>query len=139
MSSATATGSCLCNSVAYSITGVDKGPVLCHCSNCQKTTGSAFANNHRFMKAKLDITKGEDKVNTYSDSNSISGNTLLRHFCSQCGSPIYLENSAFKGKGLYILYTGCMDGNMQHTKPAGELFGHNRRGWFGGVEGAAKL
>jgi len=139
MSSTTATGSCLCKAVAYTITGIDKGPVLCHCSNCQKATGSAFANNYRFMKAKLDITKGEEEMVVYCDSNTKSGNTLLRHFCSQCGSPMYLENSAFQGKGLYILFTGCMDSDLRHTKPAGELFGPNRRGWFGGVEGAAKL
>jgi hypothetical protein len=130
-------GSCLCQSVQYSITGNDKGAVLCHCNNCQKTTGSAFANNYRYTRAQITITSGKDTIKAYEDSNTLSGNVLTRWFCSNCGSPIYLVNEKFKG--LIILYTGALDGTTQHTKPSAELFAKNRRHWFPGVDGASRL
>jgi len=83
------------------------------------------------------LTKGEDKLKRYEDSDTTTGNTLSRYFCGECGSPIYLMNPQVPG--LVVLYSGCMEGKEHHTKPKGELFTHNRRGWFGGVEGAAKL
>jgi hypothetical protein len=132
------TGSCLCKRIQYTLTGTDKGPVLCHCSNCQKTTGSAFANNHRFTRAEINFSAGSNVPKSYKDSNTISGNTLTRFFCGDCGSPIYLTNEKFKG--LVILYSGALDDNgVKSVSPKGELFTHNRRGWFPGVEGAAKL
>jgi hypothetical protein len=133
----TVSGSCLCQSIQYTITGTDKGPVLCHCANCQKTTGSTFANNHRFTRAQITFTKGGDGIKAYKDSNTLTGNILTRWFCPGCGSPIYLENEKFKG--LVILYSGCIEGQLQHAKPGGELFVHNKRNWFQGVEVATKL
>jgi hypothetical protein len=130
-------GSCLCQSVQYTITGNDKGAVLCHCSNCQKATGSAFANNHRFTRANITFTSGADLIKAYKDSNTTSGNTLTRWFCSNCGGCIYLTNDKFKG--LIIVYSGSIEGDVRHTKPTGELFAHNSRAWFPGVEGASKL
>jgi hypothetical protein len=132
------TGSCLCKRVRYTVSGNDKGPVLCHCTNCQKTTGSAFANNHRFTRAQITLTSGSDVIKEYKDSDTASGNILTRWFCGNCGSPVYLENEKFKG--LVIVYSGGLDDTaIKDGKPAGELFAHNSRGWFPGVEGAAKL
>ncbi len=130
-------GSCLCNAIQYTVTGNDRGPILCHCSNCQKVTGSTFANNLRFMKSKLTFKSGEDKLKAHKDSNTKSGNTLSRYFCGECGSPIYLTNPEFEG--LVVLYSGCLESEQKNTKPRGELFAENRRSWFNGVEGAAKL
>ncbi|QDS69823.1 hypothetical protein FKW77_010527 [Venturia effusa] len=136
-SSTSVSGSCLCQFIRYTIEGTDKGAVLCHCSNCQKATGSAFANNHRFTRAQITITQGGDIIKAYKDSNTLTGNTLTRWFCGDCGSPIYLENEKFKG--LVILYSGCIEGDLGQVQPSGELFAHNRRKWFPGFEGAAKL
>ncbi|KAK0947440.1 hypothetical protein LTR29_001048 [Friedmanniomyces endolithicus] len=76
--------SCLCGAVAITITGVDKGAVLCHCSNCQKSSGSSFAHNYRFLDADLTFDKGEDAVTRYEDGNTTNGNVLARHFCKVC-------------------------------------------------------
>jgi len=139
----TLTGSCLCHAVTYTLTGTPRGPVLCHCINCQKITGSAFANNLRYTKARLSLTTGAEKIKRYEDGATLTGNKLSRYFCGECGSPIYLTNPAFEG--LVVLYSGGVDGGggegeaEKNAKPKGEILAENRRGWFGGVEGAAKL
>lgn len=46
--SSSRTGSCLCGNVKYAITGQPFSSAVCHCYNCQKITGSAFATNAMF-------------------------------------------------------------------------------------------
>ena len=83
----TKSSTCLCGAISLTATGTDKGTVLCHCSNCQKGSGSAFAHNYRFTNASLAFQRGEDLVKQYADSNTKSGATLLRHWCGVCVSP----------------------------------------------------
>ncbi|KAK5133663.1 hypothetical protein LTR08_007517 [Meristemomyces frigidus] len=118
------------------VTGIDKGAVLCHCPNCRKASGSSFAHNYRLTKASLSIPQGAALVRTYADSATKTGNTLQRHFCGQCGSPLYMENAAFPG--LVILHAGSMqDGTQQ---PSLELFAEDKYSWVGDVTGkGAKL
>lgn len=50
-------GSCLCKGVQYSIRGQAQMNVLCHCLNCQKSSGSAFQANGFYNKSvRLDLT-----------------------------------------------------------------------------------
>ncbi|SMR57377.1 unnamed protein product [Zymoseptoria tritici ST99CH_3D1] len=121
--------SCLCQSVRIEITGEDKGAVLCHCNNCKQTGGSAFMHNHRFMKTQLNVVKGKELLREYADNNTKSGNTVSRHFCSKCGSPLYLTNSAFKG--FAAVMASSMEGYKQ--QPFMELFGEDKYPWIGEV------
>lgn len=84
MSTVTINASCLCGTVKFTATGQDKNTVLCHCSNCKKASGSAFAHNHRLIKTDLQITQGKDSIKEYGDNATKSGNTILRSFCSNC-------------------------------------------------------
>lgn len=86
----TRTSTCNCGQVSLSVTGIDKGAVMCHCANCQRASGSAFAYNFRLLNAEIDIVKGEDLVQLYADGDTKSGKILKRHFCGNCVSLIYL-------------------------------------------------
>lgn len=89
MAQRTIKASCLCKGVIFSITGQDKGGVLCHCVNCKKFTGSAFAHNYRMLKAKVEYEKGQDLVRSWPDRETKSGKALERFFCSRCVSGNY--------------------------------------------------
>ena len=80
----TRTATCNCKQVEVSVNGVDRGAVLCHCDNCRKGSGSAFAHNHRFVEAELQFPRGQHLVKEYADKDTKSGNVLYRHFCSNC-------------------------------------------------------
>ncbi|KAK4499786.1 hypothetical protein PRZ48_007972 [Zasmidium cellare] len=127
----TRTSTCPCKSVEIEVTGTDKGAVLCHCSNCQAQSGSAFMHNHRLTKSDMKFTRGQDFVKTYVDKNTKSGNELTRGFCSNCGSSLFLTNPAFKG--LTILTAGTMNG--ERTQPSMELFPESKYQWVGDVTG----
>lgn len=82
----TKSSTCLCKSIHLTISGVDKGTVLCHCSNCQTFTGSAFAHNYRILNADIKVEKGAEVLKAYRDENTKSGGVLVRYFCSNCVS-----------------------------------------------------
>ncbi|KXT06348.1 hypothetical protein AC578_9127 [Pseudocercospora eumusae] len=126
---ATRTVQCLCKSIKIEVTGQDKGSVLCHCNNCKQSSGSSFMHNHRFTKSELKVLEGEKVLKVYKDSNTKSGNTLSRHFCGNCGSPLYLSNSAIKG--FVVLHCGNLEGTK--TQPIMELFPEDKLSWIGNV------
>jgi len=84
--SSSATLSCLCKRVRLTITGTDKGAVVCHCRNCREVTGSAFAHNYRYANASLEYERGEELIKCYEDGKTNSGNVIRRHFCQNCVS-----------------------------------------------------
>lgn len=78
------TGSCLCGSVRFQITG-KIGPVgYCHCAQCRKASGTAFAANADVRRSAVSFEAGLDGVREYESSPG-----KFRAFCARCGSPIY--------------------------------------------------
>lgn len=46
--------------------------------------------NHRFVESELDVKKGKEKIKAFEDKKTKSGNTILRHFCTDCVRTIKL-------------------------------------------------
>lgn len=83
---ATATGRCLCGAIAYEIRQPVTDVIACHCTDCQKATGSGAAHNVVLASDNLVVTKGEPK--SYAKVVD-SGRTLYRFFCGDCGSSLF--------------------------------------------------
>ncbi|MEO5559098.1 MAG: GFA family protein [Dokdonella sp.] len=77
-------GGCLCGQVSYASTGDPVFQVNCHCRDCQKTTGCAYAPVMFFVRDALKIS-GEL---TYHATTGGSGRTISRGFCSNCGAQV---------------------------------------------------
>jgi hypothetical protein len=78
----TNTGACLCGTVRFKTSGVLRGVVYCHCSQCQRQTGHFYAaTNVADVSLSLD---GADKVTWFAASE-----TARRGFCSVCGSALF--------------------------------------------------
>src|SRR3569832_44993 len=54
------TGKCFCGAVEYSVSDAFLYATNCHCSNCRRTTGSAFKPFAGIERAKFTVTKGAD-------------------------------------------------------------------------------
>ena len=61
----------------YTANGAPELVGLCHCTDCQKHTGSAFAIMVRLPKTELQI---QETFKTFSSLGD-SGNPILRYFC----------------------------------------------------------
>lgn len=76
-------GGCLCGKVRFEIMGPIRNIVYCHCSQCRKAQGSAFATNGIVKASEFAILSGADELTGYE---STPGQT--KFFCKHCGSPI---------------------------------------------------
>jgi hypothetical protein len=77
-------GGCLCGGVRFRVTG-KLGPAgYCHCKQCQRASGSAFASNAPTRTRYFALTSGAELVTEYESSPG-----KYRAFCSRCGSPVY--------------------------------------------------
>lgn len=73
----------LCGAVSYEIHGPIEDVVYCHCSQCRKVQGSAFATNGNVKVEDFRLIGDENILTEYQSSR---GN--YKYFCKQCGSPI---------------------------------------------------
>lgn len=84
------TGGCLCGAIRYSVSAPLTGLRACHCTHCQKTSGTGASVNAFAPSAGFAITQGTPR--RYVDKGD-SGRTLHRHFCGDCGSPLYSQRA----------------------------------------------
>ena len=79
--------SCRCGQLRARVTGEPVRVSVCHCLNCKKRSGSAFAVQARWPNAQVTI-EGESKTFVIVAD---SGNRATFHFCPDCGSDVYYE------------------------------------------------
>ncbi len=80
------TGGCQCGELRYEVVGTPRKLVVCHCTDCQRQSGSAFGMTLVVNEADFRLTKGE--VKTFASKSAI-GRAKLGAFCPQCGTRIY--------------------------------------------------
>jgi hypothetical protein len=117
------TGGCLCGAVRYTTEGDPSSATVCHCRDCQKFTGSAFATLVLVPKETLTIN---GTLKTFRSIGG-SGNPILRHFCPECGSSIAEEPGA--RPGVVVLNVGTFDEPVL-AKPGREIFRDDALPWL---------
>lgn len=84
--SPTLTGGCLCGAVRFTVSAPVEALRACHCTHCQKSSGTGASVNAVLPAAAFALTKGTPK---HYDDTADSGRILRRFFCGDCGSPLY--------------------------------------------------
>jgi len=79
--------SCRCGQLRATVTGEPYRVSVCHCLNCKKRSGSAFAVQARWPRDQITL---EGQSNTFVKVAD-SGNRATFHFCPECGSDVYYE------------------------------------------------
>jgi hypothetical protein len=116
------TGGCLCGGVRYQVGGQPASMYYCHCSQCRRATGSAFAANVMVRSDDLSFVAGEELLASYESSPG-----KRRHFCSRCGSPIYSRSQAMPQ--LSSLRSGTLDGDPG-IRPGTHIHVASKADWF---------
>ena len=81
----TRTASCRCGQLRVTTTGEPVRVSVCHCLECKKRSGSAFAAQARWPAAQVTI---EGQATSWSYTGD-SGNRATFSFCPTCGAPLY--------------------------------------------------
>lgn len=116
------TGSCHCGAVKYEIHGKLLMFALCHCPDCRKYTGSAFASVLATEAEGFKIMKGEDHLAEYESSQG-----KHRFFCKTCGCGISLR--AEQRPGSIFVRAGTLDDDPQ-IKPQAHFWTSVKAPWY---------
>lgn len=115
------TGSCLCGAVRIQVDGKLGPAVYCHCSQCRRAGGSAFAVNAN-VRARYLRLEGREQIREYESSPG-----KFRAFCSRCGSPVYSRTSS--DPDTFRLRLGTLDGDPGR-RPLAHGFVGSKAPWF---------
>lgn len=114
-------GSCLCGRVRFEVTAPIEDIVYCHCSQCRKAQGSAFASNGNVDADHFRFITGEDQLTGYQ---ATPGQT--KYFCRHCGSPILSRNTA--SPNTVRVRLGTIESDITE-KPAAHIHVASKANW----------
>ncbi|MBV4480658.1 GFA family protein [Pseudomonas khavaziana] len=97
-------GSCLCTAVTYELSATPKAVSHCHCRQCRKGHGAAFASYASVPRDALRVLSGATSIKTYASSE-----TVLREFCSHCGSTLFWSRSQGEFADWVSIALGTLD------------------------------
>ena len=110
------TGGCFCGKIRYKVNAEPHRIHNCHCDNCRKVTGSAFATNIFVDENDLVIIQGEPKSQAHTAD---SGNTLVKEFCANCGSQLFGHGTG--RPGVKNIKVGSID-DASFVQPIANLY-----------------
>jgi hypothetical protein len=120
MSSRTLHGKCFCGTVQYAVPDEFLYAANCHCSNCRRTTGSAFKPFAGIEREKLTLTQGHADLLIFGDEQ---GNDT---HCKLCGSLLYSIVRA--GAYVHVAMGTLVDAPT--IRPTKHIFVGSKAPWF---------
>jgi len=83
-------GSCHCGQITFEAE-IDLGAVrICHCTDCQTLSGTAFRVTVHTPVANFALRTGSPKIYIKTAEN---GNRRAQAFCPECGTPLYATDA----------------------------------------------
>jgi hypothetical protein len=122
MSELQLSGSCLCGSISYEISGESMHFYHCHCRRCRKATGTGHASNIIMRPSSAAWTAGEQLLSYYKVSAAKRFATV---FCSSCGS---LMPRIAPDNSVAVIPAGTLDVDPG-IKPDARIFQEFRSDW----------
>ena len=115
------TGKCMCGAVEYSVEDSFEYAMNCHCSNCRRTTGSAFKPIAGIRRERFQLVKGAEAILIY-------GNPDETHdvHCGTCGSLVY--SVVREGAYAHVPMGTLMDAPA--IRPTAHIFVGSKAPWY---------
>ena len=78
---------CLCGQVRFEVTEPPVAAGYCHCTRCQRRTGTAAAVSARIAPGSLRILSGEEFVKAFRPPDGFA-----KVFCTNCGGALWSQS-----------------------------------------------
>ena len=114
MPSPSLSGSCGCGSVRFEISEPLVAAAYCHCTRCQKRTGTAAQASAKAVPGSVTVTAGEENLRDWTPPGGLS-----KTFCADCGSHLFGRDPA-SGQ-ITIVRMAAIDGDPV-VRPAAHQF-----------------
>ena len=98
-------GGCACGAIRYHVSGPPALAQACHCTFCQRRTGSAFALVVAFKEDQVELTGSTPS--RYDHDSDESERWVRSHFCSTCGTTVLITLE--KNPGVRVVPGGTFD------------------------------
>jgi hypothetical protein len=98
------TGGCMCGGVRLEVSEPLLGALYCHCTRCQRRTGSAFSVSALTAPGSLRITQGQELIRSWAPRDG-----WIKSFCGECGSQVYTTHP--DDPELVSVRMGALDGD----------------------------
>jgi len=126
-------GSCHCGAIAFEAE-VDPATVsVCHCTDCQQLTGTAYRTTVPARVETFVLKRGTPK--TYIKRTADSGRPRVQAFCGDCGTPIYA--SAMQDAVTYGIRVGTLAQRTQ-LAPTRQIWCRSALPWAANLEGVPR-
>ena len=127
------TGGCHCGQITYEAEVAPATIRVCHCTDCQKLTGTAFRATIASLPGTFVLKSGTPKIYI---KTAESGNRRAHAFCADCGGPIYA--AAPENTTSYSLRVGALKQRALIGKPQQQIFCASALPWSMNLEAVAK-
>jgi len=84
----TLTGRCLCGGVRFELTEPPLFASYCHCTRCQRRTGTAASAQAAVAPGSVHITAGEELIRCFRPEGGAP-----KCFCTRCGGALWSKNA----------------------------------------------
>jgi hypothetical protein len=96
------TGGCLCGAVRFEVTEPLVSSGYCHCTRCQRRTGTAASPGARIAPGSLRVLAGEEHIKAYEPEDGFA-----KVFCSACGSALWSRSQ--EDPDVFSIRLGAFD------------------------------
>jgi hypothetical protein len=114
------TGKCFCGAARYEVADEFVDAANCHCSNCRRTTGSAFKPFAGIERDKFHLIAGEDELLIFGDESGHDAH------CGRCGSLMY--SLVRDGAYVHVAMGTLVDDPA--IRPSAHIFVGSKAKWF---------
>jgi hypothetical protein len=116
-------GGCLCGDVRYRLVEDPLTVYACHCSDCQRQTGTSFALSMIARLGALEATRGEPREVSVRLAD---GRVKRSLFCARCCTRLWALSRV---AGLAVVEPGTLD-DTRWFAPVGHIWTRSAQPWF---------
>jgi hypothetical protein len=121
-------GACFCGSIRIEAEVDPEKVTICHCTDCQTATGTAFRVSVPTPGKNFKIS-GTPTIHV---KTAESGNRRAQAFCPTCGSPLYSTAPDDGPKDFYVLRVGILHQRDQ-LMPRRQIWFRSAQRWLAGL------
>ena len=127
-------GACHCGFIAIEGEADPERVSICHCTDCQTRTGSAFGVSVPVSGVTFKMT---GQPTTYLKTTADSGNPRLQAFCPKCGSSIYSTTPGEGQQASYMVRVGILE-QRDRLMPKRQNWFRSARPWVTSLDAIPK-
>lgn len=126
-------GACHCGLIRYEAEIDPETVAICHCTDCQTLTGSAFRIAVPATRQAFRLLAGQPKIYV---KTAESGARRAQAFCAECGTPIYA--AAVDDPQVYMVRLGTVRQRAQ-LPPRAQIWCRSMLGWVTSLDSIRQI